>query len=462
MKASNLLRIIAVWLFTSVALLCAPAVVQNRYILETTAATDLARITSQYGLTVLHTIHENGDSVYVVALPSNASGKEIAAIKSDPGVRVFVPDSEVAGTETPGSQEEDEEGHNRPLDPLSDALAIGGTQRYYGAPVRSGYVGQTAAGLIHLAQTQQQFPTGNNIVAVIDTGVDPNHPALAGVLVPGYDFLNDLPGIPSELSGLSQSTVAILDQSTVAILDGKNVPLVLTQSTVAILDQSTVAILDGIKLPADFGHGTMVAGLIHLVAPTARIMPLKAFQLDGTANLSDVIRAIYYAVDHNARVINMSFSTSDNSAALLDAVKYATSHGVVLVAAAGNDGKEMKVYPAALEGVFGVGSTDKSDLKSPFSNYGDVARLAAPGEALVTTYPGNNYAAVWGTSFSAALVSGAAALITSFQPLIQSGELGGVFAKGPHIGKDDSYPRLDVLASMLYCATQTYSKKSEY
>ena len=76
-------------------------------------------------------------------------------------------------------------------------------------------------------------------------------------------------------------------------------------------------------------------GLIHLVAPTAQIMPLKAFQADGSANLSDVIRAIYYAVDHNAKVINMSFSVRNPSAPLVQAIQYASSHGVISIASAG-------------------------------------------------------------------------------------------------------------------------------
>jgi subtilisin family serine protease len=216
--------------------------------------------------------------------------------------------------------------------------------------------------------------------------------------------------------------VAILDQSTVAILDQKNSPLVLNQSTVAILDQSTVAILDGQQLPEDFGHGTMVSGLIHLVAPTASIMPLKAFQSDGTAELSNIVAAIYCAVDHGARVINMSFSTTTKEPVLQQAIAYTTSHGVICIASAGNQGREMTVYPAGFQGVIGVASTNKNDLRSPFSNYdSDAIRLAAPGEALVTTCPGNNYAAVWGTSFSSALVSGASALVTDVVPLATSG-----------------------------------------
>lgn len=439
------------WLLPAAVLWAAGSLAaQNPYILQTATPEEVARVTTQYGLTVVQPIHID-DNIYLVSLPANASRKDLAAIQSDASVREFTPDHEIDTTEKAASPAATS------LDPLSDALASHYALQFFGVPVRSGYVQQTATLLIELAAAQQQFPTGNSIVAVIDTGVDPQHPALAGVLVPGYDFVHNLPGLASDLSDLSQSTVAILDQSTVAILDQKNSPLVLSQSTVAILDQSTVAILDGTNLlPKDFGHGTMVAGLIHLVAPTAQIMPLKAFKADGSANLSDVIRAIYYAVDNHAKVINMSFSSRGESQVLRQAIGYAVSHGVFLVAAAGNEGKHTEVYPAAFEGVIGVGSTNKHDQRSMFSNYGDdSAKLAAPGEALVTTFPGNNYAAVWGTSFSAALVSGAVALFVDVAPQLQHYQLGDVFGQGPHIGQDMGDARLDVLASLLFCSNQS-------
>src|SRR5260370_8836614 len=166
----------------------------------------------------------------------------------------------------------------------------------------------------------------------------------------------------------SQSTVAILEQSTVAILEQSETPLILNQSTVAILEQSTVAILESTKpLPDDFGHGTMVAGLVHLVAPAARIMPLKAFHADGDSNLSDVVRAIYYAVDHNARVINMSFASTSPSESLADALEYARSHGVICVAAAGNDGKKEQVFPPGSAGTIRAGSTTPAHATSTFT-----------------------------------------------------------------------------------------------
>jgi thermitase len=191
----------------------------------------------------------------------------------------------------------------------------------------------------------------------------------------------------------------------------------LKQSTVAILDQSTVAILDGVTpLPSHFGHGTMVAGLVHLVAPTSSILPLKAFQSNGTGNLSNIVQAIYYAVNNGANVINMSFSLTTPSPMLQAAIGYASSNGVISVASAGNNGEPLVVYPAALNGVIGIASTNAADQRSSFSNYGvPSVFMAAPGEALITSYPGNQWAGVWGTSFSTALVTGATSL------LLQSG-----------------------------------------
>jgi subtilisin family serine protease len=432
-----------------VVLLACQVFAQSRYLLHTVSPQDASRVTSQYGLTPIQTVREDDTNLYVVGLPPTASGKNIAAISADPGVEGFAPDIEVDSSD-PHS--------GRPLfatslDSLADALVSHTTVTYFGAQVRSGYVQQTATTLIQLAQSQQQYPTGNVTVAVIDTGVDPNHPAIVGALVQGYDFVNDLTGIPSDLSELQQSTVAILDQSTVAILDQKNTPVLLNQSTVAILDQSTVAILDTKSLPKAFGHGTMVSGLIHLVAPTAQIMPLKAFKANGTAKLSDVIRAIYYAVDHNAKVINMSFSYTAQSADLLQAIQYAAAHGVTSIASAGNYGREMRVYPAVYEGAIAVGSTNKLDQRSMFSDYGDSVRLSAPGEALVTTFPGNNYAAVWGTSFSTALVSGAAALVFNLAPSMPYGYVRAAFNQGVHLGED--LVRLELLPSLLFCQQNT-------
>src|SRR5207302_2377306 len=120
-------------------------------------------------------------------------------------------------------------------------------------PGVSSYVNQPAVVLLQSAETHQVFATGAGIVAVIDTGVDPNHPVLKASLVPGFDFTRNLPGIPSEFADLGQSTASILDQSTASILDEQTI-LILNQSTASILDQSTASILDTRQVPRTFGH----------------------------------------------------------------------------------------------------------------------------------------------------------------------------------------------------------------
>ena len=287
---------------------------------------------------------------------------------------------------------------------------------YFGATVIHGYVSQPAITIIRLPDTQTAFRvSGAGIVAVIDTGVDPAHPALQidtgvdpahpvlqSVLVAGYDFTRNIAGSASELTDVNQSSIG----------SGAS-PAMVNQSSAAILDPASVFNFGQPQYQA-FGHGTMVSGIIHLVAPTALIMPLKAFNADGTGYLSDVLRAIYFAVQNGASVINMSFSFPTYSSEVARAAKYALRHQAICVASAGNDGKEEMVYPAALSNVMGVASTTNNDTLSTFSNYGeDLVWVAAPGEGIITTYPFGTFGAGWGTSFSTPFVSGAAALLLS-------------------------------------------------
>src|SRR6201981_2223577 len=272
---------------------------------------------------------------------------------------------------------------------------------YYGATVWHGYVAQPANTLIRISYTQSAFHvTGSGVtVAVIDTGVDPTNPVLKSLLVSGYDFTRNVSG-GSEKSDVSASPD--LSQAQTAQVN---------QRTVAVLDQRTVAVLDGSQYSA-FGHGTMTAGIVHLVAPQAKIMPLKSFNANGTGYDSDVLRAIYYAVKNGAKVLSMSFDYTSYSPELANAIKYANSNGVVSVSSAGNDGQQIVVYPGALPSVIDVASTSNSDIQSTFTNYGaPPVYMAAPGEGVMTTYPWGTYAAGWGTSFSAPFVSGTAALM---------------------------------------------------
>jgi hypothetical protein len=282
--------------------------------------------------------------------------------------------------------------------------------QYYNSTVWEGYVDQPATQVVGLAQTLQEFNvSGARIIADIDTGVDPNHPVLLPVLLPGYDFTRNQVG-GSEMNDLPGGAPTT-ENACVNCTPGQ-----VNQHSIAMVDQHSIAMVDSPQY-ADFGHGTMVAGILHLTAPTARLMPLKAFGANGTGTLSNIIRAIYYASANHANVVNMSFDLTTYSKELATTINTAEQNGLMFAASAGNDGEMEMVYPAGLSNVMGVASVNDQGQRSTFSNYGDqIVWVAAPGEAVVTTYPWGSYAAGWGTSFSAPFVSGGVALVLQVQP----------------------------------------------
>src|SRR6266480_3153999 len=329
---------------------------------------------------------------------------------------------------------------------LSDTTPV----NYYGSTVWDGYVNQPAAQIVGVSQAQSTFHvTGAGIVADIDTGVDPNHPVLQPVLLinqstgcSGYDFTRNQPcgSVMTDFTGTPPSSSTNVAQ--------------VNQSTAAVLDQSTAAVLDcNQQTPcqyAAFGHGTMVMGIIHLVAPQAQLLPLKAFSSDGTGYLSNILNAVYYGVQNGANVINMSFDLTSNSLELSKAMDYANQNGVICAASAGNDGMEEIVYPAAYQNdVMGVASTSNTDTRSSFSNYGNaIVWVTAPGEAIISTYPFGTYAAGWGTSFSAPFVSGAAALLRNRRTNINESRAAAAMAHAVYIGSDMGHGRLDLMQAL--------------
>ena len=316
---------------------------------------------------------------------------------------------------------------------------------YYGSVVWDGYVVQPATQIIDLPQAQSAFGlTGAGIVADIDTGVDPNHPALKPFLLQGYDFTRNQPG-GSEMTDLNGASGSACSSCQAAFVD---------QHTAAMLDQHTAAMLDGSPYSA-FGHGTEVMGMIHLVAPTARLLPVKTFSADGSGTLSNILSGIYYAVQNNANVINMSFELSTSSTELGDAINYANSNNVVCVASSGNDGEDEVVYPAGLQGVMGVASTNDLGQRSSFSNYGDqVVWVAAPGENVITTYPFGTYSVTSGTSFTSPMVAGTVSLLINHQAQMNQSIAATAISNANWIGPNMGYGELDVFSALSWLFQQ--------
>ena len=215
------------------------------------------------------------------------------------------------------------------------------------------------------------------VVAVIDTGIDPTHPALAGRLVPmGYDFVDDDDDPTDVGNGLDDNGNGRVDEGV--------------------------------------GHGTFVASLVLAVAPACRIMPIRALDGDARGTSAGVARAIVWAAQNGATVINFSGGLGRDLRLMRQAIQYAAARNVPVVTAAGNGGEELQ-FPASLRETVAVTSVDLDDVKSDFASYGDRVDLCAPGEDLLGAHPlSPSGVARWsGTSFSTALVSGAFAVLAA-------------------------------------------------
>lgn len=386
----------------------------------------LSATCAQLGCSLSRGLGDPLGQLFLVSIPDTASMLSLLrSLLAVPGIL----DAEVDGLV--------QVSQNRPAIP--PALDDTATLSYFGAQVRSPYVSQPAVGIVRLAEAQDRFRVaGNSTIAVIDTGVDPTHPVLQPVLLEGYDFTRNTAN-GSEKGDVTQSTVAVVDGVP---------PAYVNDNAAAVVDRATASAVDQPSYAA-FGHGTMVAGIVHLVAPRSAILPLKAFGPNGSGYVSDILRAIYTAVRSNARVINMSFSIPQQSRELERAIAHASRSDVVCVASVGNNGSAGVFYPAAYSGVIGVASTANDDVRSRFSNFGTPpVWVAAPGEAIVTTYPHGTYAAAWGTSFSAPFVAGTAALLLEANGGMAPSAIAAAIAHAKPLTSDLGNGRLDVVAAL--------------
>ena len=324
------------------------------------------------------------------------------------------------------------------------------------------YAQQPAMKLIR-ADKALAFSRGRRVVvADLNSRIDYGHSALVGHLTGGYDFVSERAARGASLdqssaSFLDQSSAAFLDQSSAAFLDQSSAAF-LDQSTAAFLDQSTASFLD--QSSASFldatnpahGHGTFCAGLIAAVAPEAMIMPLRVFDDNGAADAFVIARAIHYAVQHGADVINMSFGLTSDMKVVKRAVAFAIERGVIVVASAGNSNTNAPQFPAAYNDVIGVAATDLMDKKASFSNFGKSIFVDAPGVHIISAYPGGYYALSSGTSFSAPLVAGEAALLKSAsfkgaEKAVAKGTV-NIDSKNPDYARQLGFGRIDMVKAL--------------
>ncbi len=281
---------------------------------------------------------------------------------------------------------------------MADLLEGDGSVNFFGSNVLKLYAKQPALEITKASQVWNISTGLGTRIAYIDTGVDPDHEALKPWLDPGFDLIQNRTS--AEIDGLDHAMADLLEKRFCFLLD-RNVDLLLNQQP---------------QTASAFGHGTMVAGLLHAIAPQATLIPIKAFTPDGNTTMFAIVDGIYRVVEAGADVLNMSFSTGTDSQALHKAINTAHSTGMTLVASVGNESTNVTArYPAAYQGVYGIAATDLNDKLAFFSNYGKEVSLAAPGSPVVSTAPGNRYALAWGTSFSSPIVAGAFALVSSMR-----------------------------------------------
>ncbi len=243
-------------------------------------------------------------------------------------------------------------------------------------------VTQYAATMLDLPAAQAAATGSGVTIGVIDAGISFANPALGGKAESGFDFVdNDMDA--SDLPGGIAS-----------------------------------------------GHGTFVAGVAHLTAPGAVLRSYRVIDQDGFGDGFTLARAIEAAVDDGCDVINISLALTNRHLAVRDAIDYAASQGVTVVAGAGNNGAALPVYPAAEDNAMSVASVDSALHATPFTNFGSHVDVCAPGSDIYSSYLDPDYAWWSGTSFSSAFTSGLAALLKEAHPTAYGFQIRGMILSG--------------------------------
>ncbi|MFP4544649.1 MAG: S8 family serine peptidase [Candidatus Kapaibacterium sp.] len=305
---------------------------------------------------------------------------------------------------------------------------------------------------VNALQAHTQATGKGVIIGMIDTGIDYEHPDLVNNLYinEAEDINNsgrfepwpsdmEINGITGDLNGIDE--------------DGNGYP----DDVIGydFVDQSYANVGDYNNPDPDVRdegeHGTKVAGVLAATgnnttgivgaAPGAKILTLRAFDINGQGESDDIAACIIYAVMNGARVLNMSFGEEYESSIVHDAIRFAASMGVFMAASAGNDGGFYGHYPSDYDEVLSVGGTNSDGEKFGAGNYGSMLNLAAPGSSVYTTEVGGGYVTISGTSFSAPHAAAAACLIIEKYPGISPEEIEGLLMSS---ARDAGSPGWDI------------------
>lgn len=326
----------------------------NEYIIKFKKNEPNLQILNKYNLKIKSKISKIG--MFVVQAPGFMINSTINSIKEEPSVKFFEPNYVISlfpeikeklikNDSTPTSEE------IIPNDPL--------------------FKNQYAPQIIQAPKAWTLIQKGQCVpanIAIVDTGVDLEHPDLKDKLLPGKDFV-----------------------------DEDDIPM----------DENS--------------HGTHCAGIsaaimdnnegITGISPRSNIVPVRVLDNNGSGSLDDVASGILWAADSGVKVISLSLGAPYATETLKEAVQYALNKDIVVLAAMGNSGNKQKYYPAAYEGVTAVSSTDSKDKYSYFTTYGEWVSVSAPGSSVLSSVPGGKYAIKSGTSMACPNAAGVVALI---------------------------------------------------
>ena len=339
-------------------------------------------INRKYGTRTISKL-PGGDKIYLLKTPRRANPAKLArriaadgrVLYAEPNLRTGTPEGSARHNARPGGTPE----------PSSDPAA---------------YRSQYAVDALNLPQAHADSRGDGVVVAVIDTGVQADHPELAGRVVAGYDYI-DGDGDPADAgNGRDDDRDGTVDEMV--------------------------------------GHGTHVAGIVALAAPEAGIMPIRALDTEGRGTTFGIARAIRFATANGADVVNLSLGSSRETDLLESLIgddddDDEEAGNTVFVAAAGNDNNAIEQHPAAEDNVVAVTAVDSEKKKSEFANFGGVdeswVKVAAPGTEIHAPFPEGLYATWSGTSMATPFVAGQAALIQGARPTASAACVSGIIEK---------------------------------